>query len=84
MGQNIAERSLYIEAAMIAWACDITEKPGKKPPTYDYTTGFNTRPKWFDFELKARQGRTEVVRSLFERAWGERLRGNMNSKKQAM
>ena len=76
VGQNVAERSLYIEAAMIAWACDITEIPGKKPPQYDYVTGFNTRPKWFNFELKARRGRGEVVRSVFEKTWGDRVKKN--------
>ncbi|KAJ9602494.1 hypothetical protein H2200_013037 [Cladophialophora chaetospira] len=73
VGQNVAERSLYIEAAMLAWACDIKEIPGKKPPEYDYITGFNTRPKWFDFELKARRGREEVVKRVFEKTWGDRV-----------
>lgn len=73
-GQNIAERSLYIEAAMIAWACDIRASKGKKPPSYDYVTGFNTRPNWFDFELTARRGRESLVSREFERVWGERMR----------
>ena len=79
-GQNVAERSLFIEAAMIAWACDISAKPGKKPPEYDYVTGFNTRPKWFDFDLKARKGREDVVKGAFEKAWGEKMRRNVHSK----
>ena len=80
-GQNVAERSLYIEAAMIAWACDIRQKEGRRPPEYDYITGFNTRPKWFDFELTARKGRREVVGREFERVWGERVRQNGVSNK---
>ena len=44
-GQNIAERSLYILIARIAWGCDISKavKDGKvvTPPSYDYVTGFN-------------------------------------------
>ena len=45
-GQSIAERSLYILIARIAWACDISKKidrHGKEiaPPDYDYVTGFN-------------------------------------------
>jgi cytochrome P450 len=73
-GQNIAERSLYIEAAMIAWACDIKEVPGKRPPLYDYAAGFNTRPNWFPFELKARKGRGMLVKNEFEKVWGERMK----------
>jgi hypothetical protein len=71
--ENIAERSLYIEAAMIAWACDIKEVPGKRPPLYDYAAGFNTRPNWFPFELKARKGRGMLVKNEFEKVWGERM-----------
>jgi hypothetical protein len=76
VGQNIAERSLYIEAAIVAWACDISEKPGRRPPLYDYTAGFNTWQKWFDFELKARSRRADVVAILSERTWGDRVRIN--------
>jgi Cytochrome P450 len=75
-GQNLAERSLYIEAAVIAWACNISEKPGTKPQSYDYIAGFNTRPKWFDFELTAREGRDKLVNVEFERVWGERVKGS--------
>jgi len=71
-GINIAERNLNIQVAMIAWACEIKEVEGKRPPEYDYTRGFNVQPRWFDFELVARQGRGEVVRKEFERVWGGR------------
>lgn len=45
-GQNIAERSLYILIARIAWCCDISQRrtPSGEailPPSYDYTSGFN-------------------------------------------
>lgn len=45
-GMNIAERSLYILIARIAWGCDIKQKVGKDgkkivPPDYDYVPGFN-------------------------------------------
>ena len=75
-GLNIAERSLYIQVSMIAWACDIREKQGKKPPSYDYTSGFNVQPKWFDFELLPRKGREMVVQKAFQEAWGDRLKAN--------
>lgn len=83
VGQNVAERSLYIEAAMIAWACDIAAIPGKTPPEYDYITGFNTRPKTFDFELKGREGRGPVVSSAFEKAWGDRVREHVSVTRRA-
>ena len=45
-GQNIAERSLYIQIAKIAWSCDIAQKKDAAgnnivPPSYDYVAGFN-------------------------------------------
>lgn len=45
-GLNIAERSLYILIARIAWCCDISQRRSSTggtvvPPSYDYTTGFN-------------------------------------------
>lgn len=45
-GMHIAERSLYILIARIAWSADIRAKKDSKgqdvlPPTYDYVTGFN-------------------------------------------
>lgn len=68
-GLNIAERSLNIGVAMIAWACEVREKDGRKPPLYDYTRGFNAQPNWFDFELKGRPGREKVVRERYETVW---------------
>ena len=58
-GQHIAERSLYLLTARIAWACDWTKAKDSqgKPleyPEYDYVDGFNVQPKPFAFELKAR------------------------------
>ena len=36
-------------------------------PVYDYTAGFNTQPKWFPFELKARnEKKREVVERVLE------------------
>lgn len=72
-GHHIAERSLNIEVASIAWACEIREKSGKKPPLYDYTVGFNAQPKWFDFELKARKGRDKLVRDHYQAAWADKV-----------
>ena len=69
-GMNIAERSLYILTARIAWACEFSKKRGPngeeiEAPPYNYTSGFNTQPKPFPFELRAR---SEQRRILVEQA----------------
>ncbi|KAF2179947.1 cytochrome P450 [Zopfia rhizophila CBS 207.26] len=72
-GQNIAERSLNILTARIAWACDIAKArdwEGKEVevPLYDYTTGFNVQPRPFPFDLKVRsQDRLQVIDDELER-----------------
>lgn len=69
-GMHIAERSLYLLASRISWACDLAK--AKDPKTgqtmaygeYDYVEGFNVQPNWFPFELKVRgQERWEIVRA---------------------
>jgi len=66
-GQNIAERSVNILTARIAWACDISKAKDDvgveiEPPLYDYCAGFNVQPNKFPFELRARSSeRTAVV-----------------------
>jgi cytochrome P450 len=67
-GLNIAERSLNIVAARIAWACEISSKGDPmEVPLYDYTGGINAQPKWFPFELKARSAeKLELLRQAVE------------------
>lgn len=72
-GMNIAERSLYILTARIAWACEFSKKRGPRGeeievPSYDYVSGFNTQPKPFPFELRPR---SEQRRILVEQVWRE-------------
>ena len=73
-GLNIAERSLHLLVARIAWACNIrksrNEKGGEQAvPLYSYTAGFNTQPNWFPFDLQVRSdGRLKIVREEAERA----------------
>lgn len=70
---NIAERSLNILTSRVAWACRISRKKDSQgneivPPDNDYTTGFNTQPKPFLFDLQARsREKAEYV----VRAWEE-------------
>jgi len=68
-GQNIAERSLNLLIARIAWACDIKAVEGWKTGEYEYTTGFNVQPKPFPFVLKPRNGREKTVDQEYERIW---------------
>lgn len=72
-GQNIAERNLYLLAARIAWAANISKAKDEEgneidPPLYDYTAGFNAQPKWFPFELQVRsQERWAVIEEELKR-----------------
>ncbi|KAK5093532.1 hypothetical protein LTR24_004243 [Lithohypha guttulata] len=73
-GLNIAERSLYILIARIAWCCDIFQRQSSNgealvPPSYDYTTGFNVQPKPFAFDLTARPDRREILEAQYEENW---------------
>ncbi|PVH74478.1 cytochrome P450 [Cadophora sp. DSE1049] len=65
-GMNIAERSLYILTARIAWACKISKAKDSQGviidvPSYDYTSGFNVMPKNFAFNLSPRSKLHEQV-----------------------
>jgi hypothetical protein len=69
-GMNIAERSLFILTARILWACQMGKKKdsqGKEIeiPEYDYVAGFNTQPKFFEFELRDRKGRGKLVKEMY-------------------
>jgi len=70
-GMHIAERSLNILVARIAWACDIRKKIGSdgkevEVPLYDYVPGFNVQPIWFAFDLKARsEERWKIVQEEY-------------------
>lgn len=73
-GQNIAERSLNILTARIAWAVTLRRKTDAKGndlplPLYDYTKGFNVQPKHFDFDVVSRSPeRAEQMVKAFEEA----------------
>lgn len=58
-GMHIAERSLNILTARIAWACYVGKKTGPDGqiidvPLYDYCSGFNVQPNKFAFDLRVR------------------------------
>lgn len=53
-GANLAVNSLYIAMAKILWAYDIKAVPGQKYDIFDYTEGFNVRPKPFECIIRVR------------------------------
>ncbi|KIW86774.1 uncharacterized protein Z519_12560 [Cladophialophora bantiana CBS 173.52] len=65
-GMNIAENSLHLLIARIAWATEISKKPGVEVPLYDYAAGFNVQPKPFVFDLKARSA---ARKKIVDMAW---------------
>lgn len=73
-GQYLAERSLYIVAARLAWAVEFNKRRGSdgkaiEVSDWDYTSGFNTQPRAFAFDLKARDGkRVEVLEEALKQA----------------
>ncbi len=84
---HIAERSLYLLIARIAWACDIKKKVNGKGnvievPLYDYCDGFNVQPNWFPFDLKVRsEQRWDIVNEAYEREMAnDPLKGRWNER----
>ncbi|KAF5528007.1 Cytochrome P450 monooxygenase psoD [Colletotrichum aenigma] len=73
-GINIAERSLNLKIAMLAWGCNVTRAKnsageGIIPPVYNFVEGFNVQPKHFDFDLKPRSPeRTELIEKAYEQS----------------
>jgi hypothetical protein len=68
---NIAEKSIFILTARMAWACTIRKRPGIDVPWYDYTSGFNVQPKPFVFDLEAR---VPEKGAFIKKQWEERSR----------
>ncbi|KAF5979386.1 cytochrome P450 monooxygenase [Fusarium bulbicola] len=77
-GQNIAERSLNILTARIAWASSIVRNRDADGvelpvPLYEYTKGFNTQPEHFDFDVVPRsQARHRAIRESLREARSKR------------
>ena len=66
-GINIAERSVHLLVARIAWSFNLSKRPGHDIGWYDYTVGFNTQPKPFAFDLVARsEKRKKFVLTTWE------------------
>lgn len=73
-GLNIAERSLHLLIARIAWACELKkakDENGKEKdvPLYNYSEGFNAFPLWFPFDLQVRgEDRLNIVKEEAEKS----------------
>lgn len=69
-GFEIAERSLFIQIASLAWACRISKTvvDGKEVPVpyCDYTDGAQSFPKPFTFEVKSRDA---AILAMLEQDW---------------
>lgn len=60
-GANLAANSLFIAMAKLLWAYDIRAIPGRKYDTFDYTEGFNIRPKPFECIISVRSDKHRQV-----------------------
>ena len=68
-GAGLAENSLFVALSKIIWAFDILPIPGKLYNTYDYTEGFNVRPRHFDCSIRPRSGlHREVIIKEMQKA----------------
>jgi Cytochrome P450 len=73
-GMNIAERSAHLLTARILWSCVLRKKRDANGndidiPLYAYTSGFNTQPEPFLFDVFPRnQTRKEVVELEYREA----------------
>lgn len=76
-GFNIMEKSLTIQAACIAWACNISKRVDQDGGTIEvpadaYKNAYTTEPEWFPFDLKVRSSeRQEVVDMMLARTQNE-------------
>ena len=71
-GVHIAENSLYLLASRVAWLFEVRAKPGVVYRDDDYTPTGLAQPKWFNFEMNARDGRATTARKMYEESpWPE-------------
>lgn len=60
-GANLAVNSLFIAMATLLWAYDIEPLPGRAYDIFDYTEGFNIRPKPFECRIQVRSDKHRQV-----------------------
>ena len=70
-GMNIAERSLHLLSARMLWGLTLRKKRDSSGneiqiPSYAYTSGFNTQPETFSFDIVPRtQKRGELIHEAY-------------------
>lgn len=62
-GADLASNSLFVALAKLIWAYDIRGIDGRVYSTFDYTDGFNVRPKKFECQIRVR---SEAHRDVLE------------------
>jgi len=62
-GADLASNSLFVALAKLIWAYDIRGIDGRVYSTFDYTDGFNVRPKKFECHIRVR---SEAHRDVLE------------------
>lgn len=68
-GADLASNNLFIALARILWCFDVRPVKGYVYDTYDYTDGFNIRPRGFKCEITVRNARCEkLLKAEFEDA----------------
>lgn len=60
-GANLALNSLFIAMATLLWVYDIKPVPGRAYDIFDYTEGFNIRPKPFECRIQVRSDKHRQV-----------------------
>ena len=60
-GANLAENSLFAALSKLVWAFDILPIEGRTYDVFDYTEGFNIRPKKFECVIKVRDEKHRQV-----------------------
>lgn len=60
-GANLALNSLFIAVSTMLWAYDIKPIPGRIYDIFEYTEGFNIRPKPFECEIQIRSDKHRQV-----------------------
>ncbi|KAK3071707.1 hypothetical protein LTR53_008173 [Teratosphaeriaceae sp. CCFEE 6253] len=75
-GADLAANSLYIALAKLIWAYDILPVEGREYDIFDYTDGFNVRPKPFECIIRVRSQQHQRVLEQEQRgaeAWLEKF-----------
>lgn len=73
-GADLATNSLFISLSKMIWAFDFLAVPGRRYDIFDYTQGFNVRPRRFECRVRVRSKRHKEVLEK-EMGWAEEVLG---------